>query len=263
VVAQLRRAAWSVANNIAEGNARRGRGELRQFLNVAIGSLAEVDGMVDTLPDLYPLDEQNLAAIEVLRQEITRGLSGSCAETGAESHVLPSSRPLVSQNRNGGPILSDRPPSPHQLPGVRGLTPAVLLPATAARTDPSAEGDQELRLHPQASGRTTRFAGASAASRIASRSDPSHGMPRRHVGTDEARELASPARVGVATRIVGRRALDSWRSPRNSRSNRSRRRDRDSPSRTFLNDHGANLVRVRSAQAPISLRFTHSVCIAC
>jgi four helix bundle protein len=82
VVAQLRRAAWSVANNIAEGNARRGRGELRQFLNVAIGSLAEVDGMVDTLSDLYPLDEQNLAAIEVLRQEITRGLFGILRRNG-------------------------------------------------------------------------------------------------------------------------------------------------------------------------------------
>jgi four helix bundle protein len=65
-----------VANNIAEGNARRGRGELCQFFNVAIGSLAEVDGMVATLPDLYPLDGQNLESIENLRQEITRGLFG-------------------------------------------------------------------------------------------------------------------------------------------------------------------------------------------
>jgi four helix bundle protein len=76
VVPQLRRSAWSVANNIAEGNARRGRGELRQFFNVAIGSLAEVDGMVDVLPDLYPVDRSALETIEALRQEITRGLFG-------------------------------------------------------------------------------------------------------------------------------------------------------------------------------------------
>jgi len=75
-ITQLRRAAWSVANNIAEGNARRGRGELRQFFNVAIGSLAEVDGIVDVLPDLYAVDQQSLVTIEILRQEITRGLFG-------------------------------------------------------------------------------------------------------------------------------------------------------------------------------------------
>jgi four helix bundle protein len=81
-ITQLRRASWSVANNIAEGNARRGRGELRQFFNVAIGSLAEIDGMVDVLPDLYRLDPQLLATIEALRQEITRGLFGILRRNG-------------------------------------------------------------------------------------------------------------------------------------------------------------------------------------
>lgn len=81
-ITQLRRAAWSVANNIAEGNARRGRGELRQFLNVAVGSLAEIDGMVEILPDLYAVDRQSLVSIENLRREITRGLFGILRRNG-------------------------------------------------------------------------------------------------------------------------------------------------------------------------------------
>ena len=43
---QIRRAAVSVATNIAEGNARHGPGEAAHGLSMAIGSLAEVDTLV-------------------------------------------------------------------------------------------------------------------------------------------------------------------------------------------------------------------------
>ena len=76
VTAQLRRAAWSVSNNIAEGNARRGRAQLQQFLNCAIGSLAEVDSMVRILRDVHPIDQERVATIDDLRIQITRGLFG-------------------------------------------------------------------------------------------------------------------------------------------------------------------------------------------
>jgi len=43
LTSQLRRASVSAPANIAEGHARRGRGELRHFLSIALGSLAELD----------------------------------------------------------------------------------------------------------------------------------------------------------------------------------------------------------------------------
>ena len=70
-VPQLRRAAWSVQNNIAEGNAKLGRPEMRRLFDVAIGSLAEVDAMLTTLGDLYPLDPVLVAEASNLRQSIT------------------------------------------------------------------------------------------------------------------------------------------------------------------------------------------------
>jgi four helix bundle protein len=41
--AQIRRSAVSVPSNIAEGQARQYTGEFRQFLYIALGSLAELD----------------------------------------------------------------------------------------------------------------------------------------------------------------------------------------------------------------------------
>jgi len=71
---QLRRAGWSVHNNIAEGNARRGRGERRRFFDWAIGSLAEASAMIDTLGLLYPLDPTLVAEVEELRKALNGGL---------------------------------------------------------------------------------------------------------------------------------------------------------------------------------------------
>ncbi len=81
-VFQLRRAAWSVQNNIAEGNAKLGPREMRRFFDIALGSLAEIDSMVVTLPDVYTVDSQSAGAIDRLRQEITRGIFGILRSRG-------------------------------------------------------------------------------------------------------------------------------------------------------------------------------------
>ena len=47
ITSQLRRAALSVPTNIVEGYGRQGKNELRQFANIALGSLAETRYLLD------------------------------------------------------------------------------------------------------------------------------------------------------------------------------------------------------------------------
>jgi len=47
ITSQLRRAALSVPTNIVEGYGRQGKKELRHFVNIALGSLAEARYLLD------------------------------------------------------------------------------------------------------------------------------------------------------------------------------------------------------------------------
>ncbi|HBR18590.1 MAG: four helix bundle protein [Deltaproteobacteria bacterium RIFCSPLOWO2_12_FULL_43_16] len=74
---QLRRSAVSVPSNIAEGQARQHTGEFKQFLFVALGSLAELDTQLVVANILGYLTSKELdkmsERIEELRK-MTRGL---------------------------------------------------------------------------------------------------------------------------------------------------------------------------------------------
>jgi four helix bundle protein len=75
IVSQLRRAAVSVPSNIAEGFMRRHNKEYKQFLYIALGSLAELETQIILSEQLHFLkngqSKSILDAIEELNKMIT------------------------------------------------------------------------------------------------------------------------------------------------------------------------------------------------
>lgn len=69
LTSQLRRAAISVATNIVEGSSRQGKRELKNFCNIALGSLAETEYLIDLAHALDYMDEQAYSNLQGLRQE--------------------------------------------------------------------------------------------------------------------------------------------------------------------------------------------------
>ena len=47
ITSQLRKAALSIPTNLVEGTGRQGKKELKQFVNIALGSLAETQYLLD------------------------------------------------------------------------------------------------------------------------------------------------------------------------------------------------------------------------
>jgi four helix bundle protein len=74
LTSQIRRAAVSVPSNIAEGQARPTRGEFRQFLGHAKGSLAELETQLLIAENLGFFREPNNLSCQVA--EVGRMLSG-------------------------------------------------------------------------------------------------------------------------------------------------------------------------------------------
>jgi len=71
---QLRRAAASIAANIAEGAAQATPAQFARFLQVAIGSAAELRSHLDLARRLGTLPEARCVMLEVEAEELTRML---------------------------------------------------------------------------------------------------------------------------------------------------------------------------------------------
>ena len=67
LASQLRRAAVSISINIAEGKQRTSRKEYARFIEIAIGSVNEVEAILTLIGELYSL---NPASFKVLSDEL-------------------------------------------------------------------------------------------------------------------------------------------------------------------------------------------------
>ena len=70
MTSQIRRAVFSVPTNIVEGYGRQGRKELKQFINIALGSLAETEYSLSFANRLGYLKQECYQKLESLRQEV-------------------------------------------------------------------------------------------------------------------------------------------------------------------------------------------------
>ena len=76
LMSQLRRAAVSIPSNIAEGKGRLSKGEFRQFLGNARGSLAELETQVLIAQNLNYLDEAEGNGLLAMVEEAGKVLNG-------------------------------------------------------------------------------------------------------------------------------------------------------------------------------------------
>src|SRR5438067_10025344 len=83
LASQMKRAAVSVASNIAEGQARQHLGEFRQFLAVANGSLAELATQRIIAEELKLIDAIRSSELDALITEITKMLYALSAKVQA------------------------------------------------------------------------------------------------------------------------------------------------------------------------------------
>jgi four helix bundle protein len=86
---QLRRAAYSVPINIAEGSAKRGSREYRRYLDIARGSLAEVETIIEMARDIGYLEPVEFGRLEARATETSKTLYGLLRKIGESASRQP------------------------------------------------------------------------------------------------------------------------------------------------------------------------------
>jgi four helix bundle protein len=76
LISQMRRAAVSISSNIAEGAARASSKEFAQFLNIAGGSLSELDTQIEIAHKLLFLTDEQKQEINIKIESISKKLAG-------------------------------------------------------------------------------------------------------------------------------------------------------------------------------------------
>ena len=72
LTAEIRRAARSVPTNIVEGSAKFGNAEFRRFLDIGLGSIAEVGYLLRLAKSLGILSTEEWKKVELLRKDAAR-----------------------------------------------------------------------------------------------------------------------------------------------------------------------------------------------
>jgi four helix bundle protein len=76
LTSQMRRAVVSISSNIAEGAARASSKEFAQFLNIAGGSLSELDTQLEIAHNLFFLTNEQRQEIDIKIESISSKLAG-------------------------------------------------------------------------------------------------------------------------------------------------------------------------------------------
>jgi len=79
---QWRRAAYSVALNLAEGASRRGPREFRRYVEFARASLDEIEAILDLVTTLGYFRREELAKVEAVRDECAKTVYGLMRKLG-------------------------------------------------------------------------------------------------------------------------------------------------------------------------------------
>ena len=74
LTAQVRRAALAIPTNLVEGSAKRGKGEFGRFLDISVGSLAEVTYLLQFARDRGILPHEDWLALERSREKAAQQL---------------------------------------------------------------------------------------------------------------------------------------------------------------------------------------------